>query len=229
MVVSPPDEAGPSSPQGVGRMQMRITKYPQSCLLVETGGVRLLIDPGSFVTSSYGPETFGDVDAVLYTHRHGDHFQASLLDPLAAAGAQFVTNADVASLMTGHDVTILEDRHTTKVSAISIQAFDIPHCLMVDGSEGPPNTGFVIGGTLLHPGDGVHAPAQVEVVAAPIAGPSVSMHAAYEFVREAQASTVVPIHYDAFIAKPEQFAKACDIADVRVLGDGESTDVESSR
>jgi L-ascorbate metabolism protein UlaG (beta-lactamase superfamily) len=204
---------------------VRITKYPQSCLLVETGAARLLIDPGTFVTAVYDAAEFGEVDAVLYTHRHADHFDASLLDPLAEAGARFVGNADVASLIERHEVTVLDDRDTTTIAGVSVQAFDIPHCVMVDGSPGPPNLGFVVEGALLHPGDGLDAPAEVEIVAAPIAGPSVSMHDAYRLVAAAGASQVIPIHYDAFIAKPEQFAEKCAIGTVHVLADGASVDL----
>lgn len=35
----------------------------------------------------------------------------------------------------------------------------------------------------------------------------------------------IPIHYDFFRADPDLFAHFCAIADVRVLGHGESTDL----
>ena len=65
---------------------MRVTKYPQSCLVVETDGVRLLIDPGVFVTASYEPDDLGEIDAVLYTHRHADHVDPELATRLRGRG-----------------------------------------------------------------------------------------------------------------------------------------------
>ncbi len=101
---------------------MRIVKYPQSCLVVETGEARLLVDPGSFATAAYEPATFGPVDAVLYTHRHQDHFDPGLLDALAEAGTTFVANGDVASLMGDHDAVVLEDGDETTVRGVRVRA-----------------------------------------------------------------------------------------------------------
>src|SRR6056297_1791585 len=144
---------------GTPHMQLRLTKYPQSCLLVEAGDARLLIDPGSFVAAAYEAATFGDLDAVLYTHRHADHFDAGLVADLAATGARIVTNADVADVIDDVEVETLADHAVTQVAGVRVRAHDIPHCEMVDGSPGPPNTGFVVGDTLLHTGDGLDVPA----------------------------------------------------------------------
>lgn len=201
---------------------MQVTKYAQSCVVVETDHARLLIDPGNFVVESGGASQFGRVDGVLYTHRHADHFDARLVEPLAEQGARFVVNADVATLLEGHALTVLEDGEETEVAGARITAHDLPHCEMVDGSPGPPNTGYVIDGSLLHPGDAVDAPLRVDLLAVPIAGPSVSFRDAYRFVDHTGAAKVVPIHYDAFIADPQRFARSCDLAEIIVLGHGES-------
>ncbi len=207
-------------------MTIRITKYPQSCLLVERNDARLLIDPGAFVVNAYDPQDMGDVDAVLYTHQHGDHFDARWLDPFAEQGAQFVSNADVADLLGEHRGTVLGDRDETTIAGVTVRAYELEHCPMVDGSPGPPNVGYVIDDVLLHPGDGFEAPTQVEVVAAPIAGPSLSIRDGYRMIADAQAAHAVPIHYDYFIAKPEMLDDACDIAQVHVLGHGESVQLD---
>ena len=65
----------------------------------------------------------------------------------------------------------------------------------------------------------------VEILADPIAGPSVSMRDAYRLVKAAGATQIVPIHYDAFIAKPEQFAEKYPVGTVHVLADGASVDL----
>ena len=54
---------------------MRITKYPQSCILFETKGKRILIDPGIYVyeQTDMKPEDFKDIDILLLTHKHSDH------------------------------------------------------------------------------------------------------------------------------------------------------------
>ena len=54
---------------------MKITKYPQSCILVETKGKKILIDPGTYVyeQTDIKPEDFKDIDVISVTHKHSDH------------------------------------------------------------------------------------------------------------------------------------------------------------
>lgn len=204
---------------------MQLTKYPQSCVVIEASGARLLVDPGSFAADAYPAAAFGRVDAVLWTHRHPDHFDPRLIEPFAEQGAQFVANADVASLLFDHEVTRVGDGQAIEVAGVPVVAHDLPHVTMVDGSPGPPNTGFVFDGRLLHPGDAVETSLAVTDLALPIAGPSVSFRRSYQMVESTGARTVVPIHYDSFIADPAFFAQFCDIARVVPLAAGESLEL----
>jgi L-ascorbate metabolism protein UlaG (beta-lactamase superfamily) len=70
---------------------------------------------------------------------------------------------------------------------------------MVDGSDGPQNTGFIINSTFFHPGDGVSIKSlTIDSAAVPIAGPDVSPHDVYQFIADLNCNTVIPIHYDYF-------------------------------
>jgi L-ascorbate metabolism protein UlaG (beta-lactamase superfamily) len=55
---------------------MRLTKYGHSCLLVEEGPARMLLDPG---TLSGGFEELEGLTAVLVTHQHADHLDLQRL------------------------------------------------------------------------------------------------------------------------------------------------------
>ena len=205
---------------------MRVTKYPQSCLVVEHDGARLLIDPGSFLTAAHDLAQLGTIDALLVTHRHIDHIDPDVVAPLRERGVEIVGNADVAELLAGHEVTVVEDGQRFTAAGVEVTAYDLPHVPMVDGSPGPPNTGFLLDGHLFHPGDGLEITGlRAPTVAAPICGPSISFRDAYAFVQRLGAETVVPIHYDAFVADPAHFARVCDVAEVVVLSDGESAEV----
>lgn len=205
---------------------MRVTKYPQSCLVVEhADGGRLLIDPGNVAMDAVSFDAFGAIDAVLFSHRHADHFDARAVAAILERGLPIYANADVCGQIDGTATTITGGQSFT-AAGIGIVAHDMPHVEMVDGSAGPPNTGFVLDGRLLHPGDAVDVGGlRVATVAVPIAGPSVSFRRSYAMIEAAQAGVAVPIHYDVFLADPHQFARFCDIADVVVLDSGETVAV----
>ena len=66
---------------------MRITRYGHSCLLVEDGDARLLLDPGVFST---GFEDLRGLTAVLVTHQHPDHLDVARLTALLEANPDAV-------------------------------------------------------------------------------------------------------------------------------------------
>jgi L-ascorbate metabolism protein UlaG (beta-lactamase superfamily) len=219
---------GPYARQMVGvtwyHWSMRITKYPQSCLVVDSGDARLLIDPGYLVLDRYRLADLGAVDAVLYTHQHADHFDPRALDELRERDVPVYGNADVSSLI-GADAITVRSGQEMEIAGFSVAPHDLPHVAMVDGSPGPPNTGYLIGGRLFHPGDGFDIDLRVDVLALPIAGPSISFRDAYAFAERSGASAVIPMHYDFFLADPRLFAGFCDIARVVALDPGESVDL----
>lgn len=205
---------------------MRVTRYPQSCMIIEhADGGRLLIDPGYVAMDAMTFDDFGAVDAVLFTHRHPDHFDPRAVDAILERGLPVHANADVCGLIEG-PATQVDDGQAFTAAGVDIIAHALPHVEMVDGSAGPPNTGYVLDGRLLHPGDAITANGiRVAALALPIAGPSISFRRAYQMVEAVGPSTAVPIHYDVFLADPQQFAKFCDLATVVALDTGETAEV----
>lgn len=207
---------------------MRITKFPQSCLVVETDAARIAIDPGTFFTARYDLDALGPLDAVLYTHRHADHLDVEVVDALRERGAALFGNADVVELLGAERCTRIEAGTPFTAAGVEVAPHDLPHVVMVDGSPGPPNTGFLVDGTLFHPGDGIELTGiSAPVAAVPIVGPSISFRDAYRFVQRIGAQRIVPVHYDAFVADPEHFARVCDLAEVHVLAETESLDLST--
>lgn len=209
---------------------MKVTKYPQSCLLLEKDGRRILIDPGSFVAEKYHASEFGKVEAVLYTHQHGDHYDEGFSKSLDAPK---YGNKSVCELI-GSDCKLVESGKEFELAGFKILPHDLPHCKMVDGSDGPQNTGFIIDDNFFDPGDGIDTEGvSVENAAIPIAGPSISMYDAAQFVLKLGVKKVIPIHYSNvgyFPGDPDGFKTATAEwfklpFEVVVLADGESTEL----
>lgn len=213
---------------------MRFTKYAQSCAVIEgTSGGRVLIDPGNFAMDAVEFDDFGTVDAVVFTHRHADHLDDRAVAAAVGRGLPIYGNSDVQQ-MVGEMIGEMIDEAVIPVTAgqrftaagFDIVPYDMPHVVMVDGSAGPPNTGFVFDGRLLHPGDSMQVDGmRVDVLAVPIAGPSISFRDAYLAVGTTAARTAIPIHYDGFVADPRFFSKWCDIADIVILDPGDTAEL----
>jgi len=205
---------------------MKVTRYFQSCLLIEEGAARLLIDPSGQEATRLSD--FGKLDAVMYTHEHGDHFDADLAQQFSANGAKIYANAATAKKMKTAP-TIVEDGQEFDVGGVKVKAYELPHCLMWDGSAGPQNTGYLVAGRLFHSGDGDNLEGlAVEVGAIPITGPDVSLKDAFEFAKQLSLKTIVPVHYDYIGTKPEVFAELAlgqFGIDTKVLEIGESAEV----
>jgi len=181
---------------------MKVTKYPQSCLLIEDNGRRLLIDPGSLVPMHFKAADLLPIDAILITHEHPDHADPELIKTLLAAKAvPVIANASTKKLFPDLVTEVVSDGQDFDAAGWKIQARELPHCLMVDGTPGPQNTGYVIEGVLFHPGDGITIEnLQVDNTAVPFAGPDISPKDVFDFIKATGAKTIIPIHYDYFTA-----------------------------
>lgn len=210
---------------------MRVTKFVQSCVVVEKDdGGRILVDPGAPALAERSVDQFGPIDVVLYTHQHYDHFERGSMLELLDRGAEVHANANVCQVIGDDLAHEVRDGEPFRAAGFEILPRDLPHMEMMDGTPGPPNTGFLFDGVCFHPGDGWQIEG-FEALAAllPIAGPSMSFREAYRLLQNLRADYAVPIHYDVFTASPELFAERCDIADVTVVNVGETWDVPLRR
>lgn len=184
---------------------MKVTKYPQSCLILELDGKRLAIDPGSFVAQKYKASDLLPLDGILITHEHPDHADPQLIKGLVdQTPIPVIANQSTAKLLGDVVTKIISDGEETEVGGFKISARELPHVAMVDGAPGPQNTGYVINGAFFHPGDGISIDnLKVSSAAVPIAGPDISPRDIHHFISQLGCSVVIPIHYDLFPADPE--------------------------
>ena len=210
---------------------MKVTKYPQSCLIIERDGKRLCIDPGSLVSEKYSARDLLPLDAILITHDHQDHVDPKLLQDLVQGSDTPVIANQATKDLVGDLVTqVVKDGEAFEAAGMQIVARELPHCLMVDGSPGPQNTGYVINDVFFHAGDGIElAGLTVQSAAIPIAGPDISARDVFSFIKQLGCQTVVPIHYDYFLENPRILAgmAASAAPDVKfvVLDHGQSAEL----
>src|SRR6185369_10134806 len=110
---------------------MKITTFGHCCLLIEERGLRIVTDPGGF---SKGYETLRDIDMVLITHEHQDHFHLQGLQALLAANPQatVVTNHAVGALLQKESMAfeLLEDGQSRKEKEVTIEAIGTEHAVI---------------------------------------------------------------------------------------------------
>ncbi|HSE61043.1 MAG TPA: MBL fold metallo-hydrolase [Candidatus Saccharimonadales bacterium] len=210
---------------------MKVTRYPQSCLLLEKEGHKIVIDPGSFFAAQHSVNELEGIEAALYTHEHADHYDPAIATALREKGVPLYCNASTANVIhTKGACTVIENNQQFEVAGFSITAYDLPHCLLADGSDGPQNTGYLVDGVFFHPGDGKElAGLQARSMALPIAGPDISPLDAFNFAKQLGVTIAIPVHYDYFkedahVLKDTAMRLAMPF-DLRVLAAGESTEL----
>lgn len=209
---------------------MRIKKYPQSHLVISNGVSKIVIDPGNGTfKSGIKPSEFSDARVFLITHSHADHMDPDNIKQ-TVDGKLVFANQDVADKLKplGITVMVVHDQQVFEADSFKVKAIELPHCKMQDGTDGPPNLGFLIDGVLFHPGDGDKAPGiTAPNVALPIAGPTITLEGALEFATNVQAKVVIPIHNDFFHNDPEKFKTMAQVKgiEVRILNSGQETEI----
>ena len=185
---------------------MHLTHLGHACLFVETGGSRLLLDPGTF---SRGFEELTGLDAILITHQHVDHVDAERLPALLEAndGSQLLAEPEIAAELTkvGLDARPLHAGEKVSVGAAGVQAVGGTHALIHADIPRVGNVGLVVSAdgepTLFHPGDCYdarpddgEAPGGVDILALPLNAPWAALKETVDFLRAVHPRSAVPIH-----------------------------------
>ena len=180
---------------------MRITRYGHSCLLVEDGDARVLLDPGIF---SKGFEELRGLTAVLITHQHPDHLDADRLRALLEANPDARLHLDQGSAEQLSDLPQQVVRAGDVLElGTRVQVYGSEHAVIHPDVPGIPNVGYLIGGRFFTPGDALTVPdADVEVLGLPAAAPWLKASEAVDLMRTVAPRLAFPVH-DAVLATPQ--------------------------
>jgi L-ascorbate metabolism protein UlaG (beta-lactamase superfamily) len=179
---------------------MRITHLGHACLLIETGGLRILIDPGAF---SPGIADVTGLDLILVTHQHADHVDLERLPAVLKANPQAWLYAEpqAASVMEGAGIAA---DHTVAGEVLTFEQVQVTpvgerHALINEALPRIGNLGLVLRAegepSLFHPGDAYDAePGQVDILALPLNAPWAASRESVAFAQRISPRFCIPIH-----------------------------------
>jgi L-ascorbate metabolism protein UlaG (beta-lactamase superfamily) len=158
---------------------MRLTKYTHSCVRLDDGDRRLVIDPGSFSPEGELSIALDDVSAVLVTHEHPDHLDTDALAAAADADPDLRVWAPeaVCAQLDGLDplrgrATAVAPGDAFAAGGMQVRAFGGQHALIHSSIPLVANLGYLVADAVYHPGDSFVVPeVPVERLLLPVHAP----------------------------------------------------------
>lgn len=179
---------------------MKIKKFPQSCILIESNKTKILVDPGSVKYDEKFLKDWKSADAILVTHRHSDHINASAVKAL---GLPVYSTKEVASYNPDLSINLIKEGDTFKIGKVKIEVVKAIHGYMAPGGEVLENVGFMIddGKTKLYvTSDTIRFPNnfKADVVFADVTAFDASMNlwGAAQTSRETEAKLLIVAHQE---------------------------------
>ncbi len=183
---------------------MKITKYPQSCLLIETKGKKILIDPGILKYKDEYFNIWNNVDIILITHKHPDHCNTAVLEKLDKSILIYSTK-EVKDANESLSINIIKENEILKIGDITIEVVHAIHGYqpLLKGKEINENVGYIIddgenrlyttSDTICFKND-----YKANILCVPITGHGLTMSAfeAALYAKEVEANVTIPVHMD---------------------------------
>ncbi|MCI8290771.1 MAG: MBL fold metallo-hydrolase [Clostridia bacterium] len=183
---------------------MKITKFPQSCLLIETKDKKILIDPGELKYKEEYFDIWNSVDIILITHKHPDHCNVGVLEKINNSIKIYSTQEvkDATKL----NINIIKENDVIELNDIKVEVVHAIHGyqpLLKGGKEIYENVGYIIddgenrlyttSDTICFKND-----YKADILCVPVTGHGVTMSAfeAALYSKEVGAVITIPVHMD---------------------------------
>lgn len=169
---------------------IKLTRFTHACVYIEIGNTTFAIDPGEYGTI---PD-LAKLDAVLVTHDHFDHIHHQALREAHANNPDLkIFGPQAFKDAIGLPATAVDGGDVIDINGVRIEV--VGHWQDVaDLSDDPiPNVGYLIAGTVLHPGDSLQ-PLDVDVLLLPVATPWASSVGRQKALRAHPPRRIIPFH-----------------------------------
>jgi L-ascorbate metabolism protein UlaG (beta-lactamase superfamily) len=162
---------------------MKLTKQEHACLLVESAGKMLVVDPGNFTTLLVG---LNNVVAIVLTHEHQDHWTGDQLREILDRNpkARIFGPAGVATAASAFNVEVVKAGDTVAVDPFTLQFFGSEHAVIHSSIPVVDNVGVLIDDELYYAGDSYTIPDGLEVgtLAVPAGAPWLKIGEVMDYV-----------------------------------------------
>ncbi|MFJ4849995.1 MULTISPECIES: MBL fold metallo-hydrolase [unclassified Streptomyces] len=175
---------------------MKLTKKGHACVRLEKDGRALVIDPGGFTE----PGAAAGAEAVLVTHEHADHFSEEQLRAALEAdpGCEIWTLKSVADQVSAAfpgRVHTVGEGDTFSAAGFDIEVHGQLHAVIHPDIPRITNVGFLLDGTVFHPGDALTVPSRsVETVLLPVHAPWNKVSEVIDYLRELKPARALDVH-----------------------------------
>jgi len=184
---------------------MKITKYPQSCMMIETEETKILIDPGMLKYKEKYGEEWSKANAILITHKHPDHLNSEFLSSIDRQMPIYSTK-EVKESNANLEINIVKENDTFEINNIKIEVVHAIHGyqpLLKGEKEIHENVGYIIddGKTRLYNTSDTICfknEYKADILCIPVTGYGLTMSAfeAALYSKEVGAVLTIPIHMD---------------------------------
>ncbi|OGZ32629.1 MAG: hypothetical protein A2V69_00915 [Candidatus Portnoybacteria bacterium RBG_13_40_8] len=217
---------------------MKISKYPQSAILIEDyKNKRILIDPGDYCyNENFTANDWGKIDILLITHIHSDHCLSEAIKTIKQNNPDLIilSNLEVKDKLKNEaDINseTIKPEEERQIGDIKITGVKSIHGDLPSGKPKPDVIGFLVDDKIYHPGDTIYLKEKpkTEIVFVPICGTVVmNPREAAKFAKEVNPKLIIPIHYDSpnYPVDVSDFVNEMGGYNVRVLKNGESIEID---
>ena len=184
---------------------MKITKFPQSCLLIETKEKKILVDPGNLKYKEEYLDIWKQADIILITHKHPDHCNNEVLEKLNKDITIYSTK-EVQEANQNLSINIIKESDVIELNGIKIEVVHAIHGyqpLLKGAKEVHENVGYIIDdgqNRLYTTSDTIcfRNEYKADILCIPVTGHGLTMSTfeAALYAKEVGAVLTIPIHMD---------------------------------